>query len=140
MDAVYLAEMQRWTNDPWEESVTSTFMESGANWRICWRIYYLETADELQLLELTCCLTLNASMFTSCGWFFEDFDRIEPRNVVAYAMSSLVNVSGNRRKEPGATGNQRFRPVESWVSGLPETGFWRASSEPDYFEKLLPPM
>jgi alpha-amylase/alpha-mannosidase (GH57 family) len=24
-------------------------------------------------------------MFTSCGWFFEDFDRIEPRNNVAYA-------------------------------------------------------
>ncbi len=24
-------------------------------------------------------------MFTSCGWFFEDFDRIEPRNNLAYA-------------------------------------------------------
>lgn len=24
-------------------------------------------------------------MFTSCGWFFEDFDRIEPKNNVAYA-------------------------------------------------------
>jgi hypothetical protein len=24
-------------------------------------------------------------MYTSCGWFFEDFDRIEPRNNLAYA-------------------------------------------------------
>jgi hypothetical protein len=28
-------------------------------------------------------------MFTSCGWFFEDFDRIEPRNVVAYAAQAV---------------------------------------------------
>lgn len=28
-------------------------------------------------------------MFTSCGWFFEDFDRIEPRNNVAYAAQAV---------------------------------------------------
>jgi alpha-amylase/alpha-mannosidase (GH57 family) len=28
-------------------------------------------------------------MFTSCGWFFEDFDRIEPKNVVAYAAQAV---------------------------------------------------
>lgn len=28
-------------------------------------------------------------MYTSCGWFFEDFDRIEPRNVVCYAAQAL---------------------------------------------------
>lgn len=28
-------------------------------------------------------------MFTSCGWFFEDFDRIEPRNNVKYAAQSI---------------------------------------------------
>jgi hypothetical protein len=28
-------------------------------------------------------------MFTSCGWFFEDFDRIEPRNCVAYAAQAV---------------------------------------------------
>ena len=29
-------------------------------------------------------------MYTSCGWFFEDFDRIEPRNNVRYAAHALV--------------------------------------------------
>ena len=29
-------------------------------------------------------------MQTSCGWFFEDFDRIEPRNNVAYAAHSVL--------------------------------------------------
>jgi len=28
-------------------------------------------------------------MFTSCGWFFDDFDRIEPRNNVKYAAQSV---------------------------------------------------
>lgn len=28
-------------------------------------------------------------MFTSCGWFFEDFDRIEPRNALAYAARAV---------------------------------------------------
>lgn len=28
-------------------------------------------------------------MFTSCGWFFADFDRIEPRNVLAYAAHAV---------------------------------------------------
>jgi hypothetical protein len=29
-------------------------------------------------------------MFTSCGWFFDDFDRIEPKNNVAYAAHAVV--------------------------------------------------
>jgi hypothetical protein len=28
-------------------------------------------------------------MFTSCGWFFDDFDRIEPRNNVSYAAQAV---------------------------------------------------
>ncbi len=29
-------------------------------------------------------------MFTSCGWFFDTFDRIEPQNVVAYAAQAVL--------------------------------------------------
>jgi hypothetical protein len=28
-------------------------------------------------------------MFTSCGWFFDDFDRIEPQNNLAYAAQAV---------------------------------------------------
>jgi len=28
-------------------------------------------------------------MFASCGWYHEDFDRIEPRNNVAYAAKAV---------------------------------------------------
>jgi len=57
-------------------------------------------------------------MFTSCGWFFDDFDRIEPRNNVAYAaqatwycfLASGVDISAKARPY--------FRAVKSWRSGL----------------------
>jgi hypothetical protein len=37
-------------------------------------------------------------MFTSCGWYFEDFSRIEPRNNVAYAAQAvrLTRMAGGR--------------------------------------------
>jgi hypothetical protein len=28
-------------------------------------------------------------MFTSCGWFFSNFDRIEPKNNIAYTAQAL---------------------------------------------------
>ncbi len=43
-----------------------------------WRIYLLlESQRERQRI------------YTSCGWFFEDFDRIEPKNVIAYAAHAV---------------------------------------------------
>jgi alpha-amylase/alpha-mannosidase (GH57 family) len=39
-----------------------------------------------QLLEAQ---YLGQAMFTSCGWFFEDLDRIEPRNDIAYARKAI---------------------------------------------------
>ncbi len=48
------------------------------------------TSDQLRRIHLL----LEAQrerqrMFTSCGWFFEDFDRIEPKNNVAYAAQAV---------------------------------------------------
>lgn len=46
-------------------------------------------------------------MYTSCGWFFEDFDRIEPQNNVAYAAQAAnlvfiatgIDLTGNLMKD-----------------------------------------
>jgi alpha-amylase/alpha-mannosidase (GH57 family) len=47
--------------------------------------------DETQRLEqLMRAQVERQRMYTSCGWFFEDFDRIEPRNNVRYAAHALV--------------------------------------------------
>jgi hypothetical protein len=57
-------------------------------------------------------------MFTSCGWFFEDFDRIEPKNNVAYAaqairlafMATGIDLSDGSRRD--------LKSVISPVTGL----------------------
>jgi alpha-amylase/alpha-mannosidase (GH57 family) len=57
-------------------------------------------------------------IFTSCGWFFEDFDRIEPRNNVAYAAQAVwltYLATGDDLSEDAAS---VLKPVKSWRSGL----------------------
>lgn len=57
-------------------------------------------------------------MFTSCGWFFEDFDRIEPRNNVAYAAQAvwLTFLATGENIQPQA--EEWLETVRSWRSGL----------------------
>lgn len=57
-------------------------------------------------------------MFTSCGWFFDDFDRIEPKNNVAYATQAvlLARLATGADLAPAAT--TTLRHVQSWRSGL----------------------
>jgi hypothetical protein len=57
-------------------------------------------------------------MFTSCGWFFDDFDRIEPRNVVTYAAQAIwwTNLASGVDLKPKA--RALFAQVKSWRSGL----------------------
>ncbi len=46
--------------------------------------------DELQRLDYILRAQLNKQrMYTSCGWFFEDFDRLEPRKNVIYAAQAV---------------------------------------------------
>jgi alpha-amylase/alpha-mannosidase (GH57 family) len=86
---VYLAEFKSFTDHPYEirhryihvingevslDELLRTFVKKPLK---------SEETNRLQLL-------LEAQferqrMFTSCGWFFEDFDRIEPQNNIAYA-------------------------------------------------------
>lgn len=57
-------------------------------------------------------------MFTSCGWFFEDFDRIEPQNVVAYAAQAIYWTE----LASGIPLSEKLLPifdrVKSWRNGM----------------------
>ena len=57
-------------------------------------------------------------MFTSCGWFFEDFDRIEPKNNLAYAAHAVVlaRMATGVDLAPGAS--DQLQRVESQRTGL----------------------
>ena len=49
----------------------------------------LKSAEQQRLAWMLESQRLRQQMYTSCGWFFADFDGIEPRNNVANAASSL---------------------------------------------------
>lgn len=49
----------------------------------------LKSAEQQRLEQLLRSQFERQRMFTSCGWFFEDLDRIEPRNNLAYAAQAV---------------------------------------------------
>jgi len=57
-------------------------------------------------------------IFTSCAWFFEDFDRIEPRNVITYAAQAvrLAHLATGDDLAPQTISD--FRHVVSPITGL----------------------
>lgn len=57
-------------------------------------------------------------MFTSCGWFFDDFDRIEPRNNVAYAAQAVWLTEKAIGVDLAPIALQALQPVTSNRTGL----------------------
>jgi hypothetical protein len=57
-------------------------------------------------------------MFTSGGWFFDDFDRIEPRNNVAYAAQAVYFTYLATGVDLSGQAKEWLRPVVSWRTGL----------------------
>jgi hypothetical protein len=57
-------------------------------------------------------------MYTSCGWFFDDFDRIEPINVVSYAAQALYWISRVSGKNYLEKLLPSYKNISSWRSNL----------------------
>ncbi len=57
-------------------------------------------------------------MFTSCGWFFDDFDRIEPKNNVAYATQAVVTARLATGVDLAPAALAVLREAVSWRTGL----------------------
>lgn len=122
IDRLYLDAVTPLVYTPWElrhEYIRVVIGETSVE-----RLIQLYARRELSYAEIRAVDMLLAAqferqrMFTSCGWFFEDFDRIEPRNVVAYAAQAVwltylathIDLSGRAR--------ELLATVQSWRSGL----------------------
>ncbi len=57
-------------------------------------------------------------MFTSCGWFFGDFDRLEAQNNILYAARAVDLLERATGKEFRKNISKYLTKVESWHSGL----------------------
>lgn len=78
---------------------------------IGWAVEPEEVARVEKLLEAQ---FMRQWMFTSCGWFFEDLSRIEPKNNLAYAGRAIdyVKQAGGPDLEPGFLDD--LRQAQSW--------------------------
>jgi hypothetical protein len=93
LDGLYLEAVRPLTGDPWllrQRYIHVLLGEINLTTLIGQQTERTLTHDQVQRATLL----LEAQrerqrMFTSCGWFFEDFDRIEPRNCVAYAAQAV---------------------------------------------------
>jgi alpha-amylase/alpha-mannosidase (GH57 family) len=56
-------------------------------------------------------------MFTSCGWFFDDFDRIEPRNNVSYTAQAVWLTYQATGADLSTKASALLRQVKSWRTG-----------------------
>jgi hypothetical protein len=57
-------------------------------------------------------------MYTSCGWFFDDFDRIEPKNNVAYAAHALALTRSATGVDLVPSALSKLQGAVSWRTGL----------------------
>lgn len=57
-------------------------------------------------------------MFTSCGWFFDDYDRIEPRNNTAYAARAIWLTLQATGRDLSVEFLDELEGVVSWKTGV----------------------
>ena len=64
-------------------------------------------------------------MFTSCGWYFDDFNRIEPRNNIAYAAEAARLTRLATGVDLSSQTRSRLKKVVSWRSGLKASSVYK---------------
>jgi Domain of unknown function (DUF3536)/Glycosyl hydrolase family 57 len=77
-------------------------------------------------------------MYTSCGFFFEDLDRIEPRNDIAFGRRAISLVWRATRENLQTPFLADLAPVRSWRTGV--TGKALYLQLPPVSRGLLPPV
>jgi alpha-amylase/alpha-mannosidase (GH57 family) len=122
VDANYLDCTSQWLRDPWrarDEYISVLLGDvSFAAWldEECRIILNPQQVNQLQYLMAA--QFERQRMFTSCGWFFEDFDRIEPRNNVQYAAHAISLSEAVSGKELRSALLPALGAVKSWRSGI----------------------
>lgn len=79
------------------------------------------------LLEAEYCMQAS---FTSCGWFFEDIDRIEPRNDINYARCAISHIWQALHLDLQG----------EFVNDLAAAHSWRTQVSGDMLYRMLPPV
>lgn len=96
LDKLYAEQMRPWGIDPWQlrnHYIHVLLGQVGPEALIAEAAgRTLDPQDSRRIGLLLEAQHQRQRMFTSCGWFFDDFSRIEPRNNVAYAAQMVYLV------------------------------------------------
>ena len=130
LDLLYESHMARWSpGDVWElrHAYSQVLLEELTPGKFSQRFCRVQGSSRLarKIHLLLQAQYERQRMFTSCGWFFDDFDRIEPRNNVAYAAQAVwltYQATGVNIEEKAV---EWLKPVKSWRSGLSADAVFR---------------
>lgn len=122
LDEVYEATVGKIVRDPWElrhRGIKAINGQSGIE-ELCrdLRDAALE-GDQIRILRgMLQAQYERQRMFTSCGWFFDEFHRIEPQNNIAYAANAIWLTEKTTRLKPDPQLLTAFENVVSAKTGL----------------------
>jgi hypothetical protein len=122
LDKIYLDATLPYAQDPWE--LRHAYIDVCLGKIDVNELVYKVIGQRLDYDELRrFALLLDAQyerqrMFTSCGWYFDDFDRIEPRNNIAYAAQAVWLTYLATGIDLSADALAQLRSVSSQRSGL----------------------
>ncbi|NLB71789.1 MAG: DUF3536 domain-containing protein [Chloroflexi bacterium] len=122
LDEVYYSAAIRLVSDPWElRNRTIKVLNGEKNVHEISEdlVFSSLSAGEVEYLEILLkAQYARQRMFTSCGWFFEEFHRIEPQNNIAYAAYAVWLTEKITGMEPEANILKLFGDVYSNKTGL----------------------
>lgn len=124
VDALYENECRRWIANPWKlrDSYINVMLgkTDGRELLQQFSSEAILTENAIRILHLLEAGRYCQATYTSCGWFFEDLSRIEPRNNIAYAAMAIEQV----HMATGIDLSEGFRndlaAAKSWITD--ETG------------------
>jgi hypothetical protein len=122
LDEVYFDTLRQHIDDPWElrHRLIDVYLGRQTAGEL---IAALAKGPLTREIDASIRLLLGAQwqrqrMLTSCGWFFDDFDRIEPKNNVAYAARAVALTRQATGIDLAPQARKGLRKVVSWKSGL----------------------
>jgi alpha-amylase/alpha-mannosidase (GH57 family) len=122
LDGVYADYLSAFLEDPWElrhQYISVILGQMTAGELISSLIKSsLSASDRNRIQILLEAQFQRQRMMASCGWFFDDFDRIEPRNNVAYAAQATWLTSMACGVDLVQQVLPSFKPVKSSRTGL----------------------
>ena len=119
LDTLYEQAARKLLRDPWAAEEEYVWVRLGAESRDSfWRRHARRTGSgrhrTFTLLEAQ---SFRHLMFASCAWFFEDLDRIEPRNAIGYGLRALAEAEHVHKVDLLATYASDLRGARSWRTG-----------------------